>query len=107
MHNLIKLNFNQTDVLKVKTLLLYISTDDLLLACLSPYFQKPVSYFSSFWDKQLWSFTPIYYLNYIVQGSGITLNLNYLHYKTMYVVPIERAWLQPYGTKYSKLAKIE
>ena len=40
-----------------------------LRLCISlPHFQKPVSYFSSFWENRLWSVAPSY-----IQGPGLAL----------------------------------
>ena len=55
------------------------------------------------WEKQLWSFIPMYVWCYI-QGLGIMFNMSYIQSRTMHVVIMERAsWKDESNpTKYSK-----
>ena len=64
-----------------------------------PYFQC----FSSFWENWIYSFTPLYFQNYI-QGYGIEFCMSYIHSRTMYAVPMERAWKD--NSNDNKFAKI-
>ena len=92
----------------------------------SPYFQKFVLCFSSFWEKQLWTcwyisspyfqkhascfssflgektlkFNPLFFGN-LIQGSGIAFYVSSIHSITMYVVPLERAWKDSIHSKYT------
>ena len=58
------------------------------LSISAPDFQNPVScFFAILKKKRLWRYN---WTN--MQGSGIAFNVSYIHSRTMYVVPIERAW---------------
>ena len=60
------------------------------------------------WEKQLWSFIPMYVWCYI-QGLGIMFNMSYIQSRIMHVVIMERAsWKDESNpTKYSKNFKID
>ena len=63
------------------------NTWSILSMSVSPYFQKPVSWFSSFWEEYLCSFTPSVFLNYIIIQSFGTVF--YVHSRTFNVVLME------------------
>ena len=57
------------------------------------WFPEPcIVFFCHFEKKRLWRYN---WTN--MQGSGIAFNVSYIHSRTMYVVPIERAWKDNYN----------
>jgi len=62
--------------------------------------------FRNFEKKTLWSFTPLYFWNYILWVPGIAFNVSYIQSRTMYEVPMNRAWKDDsHQTKCSKSTK--
>ena len=63
--------------------------------------RSPYHVFLNF-EKNDWSFTPMWFWNYI-QCSGTAFYMSYIHPRTMYVVPMEKAWKDDSNHKYSQV----
>ena len=62
---------------------------------------KPISCFSSFWEKTTEVLPPCDFET--TQCSGTAFYMSYIHPRTMYVVPMEKAWKDDSNHKYSQV----